>query len=313
MQWNKLSTGALARRIGLSKNYNQVKRCRSDIIAALQERRSYLSFLEGVQGKFNARRLRLDDLFATPNHLPSFFQLQYQYLNSCHGVKTKKPASRLVTYDFNTGKARYPRNDRVVEVRIGKHLGALRNFVQKVEYRDHINWDWRLTEAKHNWEDRSVDWDWYISTDPREVYTMSTGRTWTSCMEFSVDAAPSLNVAVASGVALMLFCRNDHVCGRLLLNPCASTKGNPVVFVERAHGAGPSHSDTVNLVKRILRPYKTTKFNVQTYGTDRGFFVNIGEGTFPWTSWEREGIAKIDRAWRSVKRVNQGARIADGL
>lgn len=114
-----------------------------------------------------------------------------------------------------------------------------------------------IPEVIKEFETRQLEkWDWFISTHPFDVLTMSFNRPWTSCMRPGGVAELGPLTDMAAGSAVMFFTRPgaDKPCGRLILRPVIGFEQMdpnmpfPAIASGKIiYGCGPDHIDKTAL------------------------------------------------------------------
>lgn len=112
----------------------------------------------------------------------------------------------------------------------------------------------KVGASKGEWdafETREVKFEYRISTDPVEVFTMSHNRAWTSCMKPGGGAERGLATDVEAGSAIMFFYRPGATqpCGRKVLRACL-IKGKTFIIDNKVYGSGPDLS--VEEMQKVL-------------------------------------------------------------
>jgi len=243
---SRLSTKALTRKLGIREvDLLIVDGKREAILKALSIRSSCncLEPLNGMAGVSSPRPIKdISQLIPHPVAKEIFFVIRGRFEEG-HEMTD-------VTFNLNSGLVRFKKRGKGTEVKVGKYLKNLNKYLLKSGgCPDYIRvGQWALNE----WEIRELDWKWEISTKVSDIYTMSTYRPWTSCLRLSLNAINVLNEYAALGAALLFFKRNNHICGRVLIEPWITRRDNPVISIGYLHGSGPNDGRVAVITKKAM-------------------------------------------------------------
>jgi len=243
----KISNDRLSLKFGFKweQQRKDVRKFRKEIIASITGSANSLSFLDGSTSSVKAPVFHFSSgLLRSLENLETPFWKRREYISR--------------KWNFEEGKVLLKKKEgKEVSLRIGKYLKLVENFWQGT----HGSYLATL-EAQDEWECKEVDWNWRISTNPKDIFTISTNRPWISCMKFEEDSIRFLCGYSYIGAGVLFFERNDHVCGRRLLVPCFKGK-TPYIYIDDLYGSGASLVQSQKIIRDLIKNYRTKNFPIK--------------------------------------------------
>lgn len=112
-------------------------------------------------------------------------------------------------------------------------------------------------EQIKEFETRELDkWEYRISSDPKDVLTMSHNRPWVSCMRPGGMYGSGLLADIAAGSAVFFWYRPGakKPCGRTILRPAVYSDGKAIIIMaSKSYGSAPENFFSSDLEKIILK------------------------------------------------------------